>query len=167
MTTHHDQRPSPFADRRVPPITTTLRDVAARCVAAVPAAAGCGVTLMTTDGRRITSVATDLIGDGVLGLHDRCRDNPGTSVWLSGNVIRLDGASVAGRHELWAEHVGRLGVRSVLAAALSTADRMLGTVMLYSLHDDAFCEVDEGTLSSCAHEAATLVDDGLTLRATA
>jgi hypothetical protein len=167
MTIHHDGRTSRFADRRVPPITATLRDVAARCAASVPAATGCGVTLLTTDARRITSVATDLVGERVLELHDRCRNNPGTSAWLRGNVIRVAAASGPQPYEPWVELAGRLGVRSVLAAALSTIDRQLGTVMLYSTEDDAFREVDATALGSFARDAAALVDDGLTLRATA
>jgi GAF domain-containing protein len=166
MTIHHDRPTSRFVERRVPLITTTLRGIAARCAAAMPTA-GCGVTLLTTDGRRITSVATDVVGERILGLHDRCRDNPGTSAWVGGNIIRLDATTVPGCHDSWAEHARQLGVRSVLAAALSTTDRPLGTVMLYSSRDDAFGEDDERTLDSMALDAATLVDGGLTLRATA
>jgi GAF domain-containing protein len=167
MSIYYDGRTSPFVERRVPPITTTLRGVAGRCAAAMPAATGCGVNLLTTDGRRITSVATDLLGERVLELHDRCQDNPATSAWLRGNVVRIGAAPGPRRYDCWVELSGQLGVRSVLAAALSTPDRLLGTVLLYSVSDDAFCADDERTLSSLARDAAALVDNGLTLRATA
>jgi len=113
MSIHHTEgagRPNPFAERRVPPITTTLRGIAARCAVAVPTATGCGVSLLTTDARRITSVATDLLGERVLELHDRCRDDPGTSAWLHGNVIRVAVGSPRG-HGSWSTSAGRLGVR--------------------------------------------------------
>ncbi|KAA0094756.1 GAF domain-containing protein [Mycolicibacterium sp. P1-18] len=169
MTIHHERPTSRFVERGVPPITTALRGIATRCAAAIPAATGCGVTLLTTDGRRITSTATatDLLGDRLLELHDRYRDNPAASAWLGNNVIRIGTTPVDQRYDQWAALAHRLGVRSVLAAALTTVDRPLGTVMLYSVHDDAFGEADERTVDSLARDASALVDGGLTLRATA
>ncbi len=147
-----DRRPP---NVRVPPITTTLCQVAARCVESVPRAGGCGINLLTTDGRRITSVATDSVSEQLIALHDRYPDNPGMSAWLGRNVIRADAPDESDGYGSWSTRAGQLGVRSVLAAALATGDRLLGTITVYSVEPGAFFGVDEWQLATFAGEAAS------------
>ena len=145
----------------------TLCQVAARCVESVPRAGGCGINLLTIDGRRITSVATDSVSEQLMSLHDRYPDNPGMSAWLRRNVIRAGAPDESDEYGFWSTRAGQLGVRSVLAAALATGDRLLGTITVYSVEPDAFFGVDEWQLATFADEAAALIDDRQTLRVSA
>jgi hypothetical protein len=80
------------------------------CVGAVPKADGCGMSMLTTDGRRITSVATDVTGEHLDALHDRYRDNPCAEAWRHAAVVRA-ASSTPTRWPLWMTRRGTRRLR--------------------------------------------------------
>ncbi|KWX56630.1 hypothetical protein [Mycobacterium sp. NAZ190054] len=81
---------------RTATLTALLRELADNCVRIVPKVDGGGLSMLTTDGRRITSVATDQTGEQLNVLHDRYRDNPCTEAWRHAAVVGTV-SSTAGR----------------------------------------------------------------------
>ncbi|MGE2731292.1 GAF domain-containing protein [Mycolicibacterium vaccae] len=121
---------------QVDPVTSVLRDTAREGGAVVPQSTGCGINLLTSDGRRITSAATDRIAERLNALYDAYRENPCSTALLSGTVVATDLSRPS--LSLWATRAAELGVRSIMTTALRTPERMLGTVLVYSTGDEAF-----------------------------
>ncbi|ANI40418.1 hypothetical protein MYVA_3280 [Mycolicibacterium vaccae 95051] len=66
--------------------------------------------MLTTDGRRITSVATDVTGEHLDALHDRYRDNPCAEAWRHAAVVRA-ASSTPTRWPLWMTRRGTRRLR--------------------------------------------------------
>ncbi|SKB09076.1 GAF and ANTAR domain-containing protein [Aeromicrobium choanae] len=64
----------------------------------------------------------------------------------------------------WAEAVAALGLRSLISVRLSTRDRVLGSVNLYSRRPRAFADGDRELAESLARRAAVTVSASLTAR---
>ncbi|MCV7279948.1 GAF domain-containing protein [Mycolicibacterium flavescens] len=132
-------------------LTGTLRFIAERAAEEVGVSSGAGVTLLTTGGRRITSVATDAVAEQLSALHDGYHGNPGSTAWLRG--------SAALRWSDWYRRATELGAPSVLVAPLRTPQRVLGVLMVYSCRPDAYRRSDEDMLDHYAGDAAILIDE--------
>ncbi|WNG85459.1 GAF domain-containing protein [Mycobacterium sp. ITM-2016-00317] len=141
-----------------PTLPALLRDLADTCIEVLPKADGCGLSMLTTDGRRITSVATDVTGEQLNALHDRYRDNPCAEAWRHAAVVKAATSSTAGRWPQWMTRVHDLGVGSVLTTGLHTAERRIGTVMVFSSEAGAFGAADVASLSVFARTAAARID---------
>ncbi|MGE2833360.1 GAF domain-containing protein [Mycobacterium sp. SMC-4] len=146
--------------RQIPPpvaaVTTVLRDVARDGLSNTPRSTGCGVNLLTVDGRRITSAATDPVAERLNALYDSYRENPCTTAWLNDQVVAADLSR--SQPSLWATCALELGVRSIMATALRTPDRLLGTVLVYSTDSDAYRDDDQDVLLMFARTAALRID---------
>ncbi|MDA2890585.1 GAF domain-containing protein [Mycolicibacterium sp. BiH015] len=141
----------------VPPLTMLLHSVAQHAVVLIPAAGGCSLSLLTTDGRRITSVATDRTGYALTALCDRASENPCSSAWRNRDVVLADiSAGPAGWP--WAAHARDLGIRTVLAAALISGERRIGTVSVMSSEPAAFGTTDVEMFTDFARDAAHRID---------
>jgi GAF domain-containing protein len=138
------------------PVTTTLHDVARQGLSIVPQSTGCGINLLASDGRRITSAGTDPVAERLNALYDHYRENPCTTAWFNNQVVTADlGCS---QPSLWATRARELGVRSIMTTAMRTPDRLLGTVLVYSTERDAYRDGDEEMLLMFARTAALRVD---------
>lgn len=138
----------------IPPLMSALHDIARRHRTVAPRSTGCGVSLLTVDGRRITSVATDLVSERLNALHDLHPDNPSARAWLHGTAVWADSP----QREQWSAEAVGLGVRSVLATTFGTDNRRLGVMTVYSTDTDAFRSVDLGTLATFAADAASQIE---------
>jgi GAF domain-containing protein len=141
------------------PLTATLRDIVGQCVADVATAAGCGLLLLTTDGRRITSVATDPLAERLNVLHDSHRENPFRAAWSGLTAVGAEQSTESSRWPSWMACARELGAQSVLTSALNTRERSLGVVMVYSTLPMAFDAEDHGTLETVARRAALVIDE--------
>jgi GAF domain-containing protein len=141
------------------PLAATLRDIVGQCVADLPTAAGCGLLLLTTDGRRITSMATDPLAERLNVLHDSHRENPFRAAWSGLTAVQAEQSTESSRWPSWMACAQELGAQSVLTAALSTRERSLGVVMVYSTLPSAFGAEDHGTLERVARSAALVIDE--------
>ena len=141
-----------------PPLTFTLRVLAHRCVSLFPGTAGCGITLLTTDGRRITSVATDRVAERLIALHDANPQNPCANAWRHNTVRRAQHSATRLGWAPWMAAARGLGLRSVLAAPLCAPQRRLGTVFVYSTHPDSYRHGHGPLLAEFAAAAALDID---------
>lgn len=140
-------------------LTGTLRFIADRAAEEVGVSTGGGVTLLTTTGRRITSVATDPIADQLNGLFDRHHENPAATAWFGCTVVGAIGSPEAAEWPAWVEQAAEIGARSVLFAPLRTSERLLGTLMVYSQDAEAYRRSDADMLDRYATDAAILIDE--------
>jgi hypothetical protein len=148
----------PAASHNVPPLTSTLQALAHRCALLIPGTAGCGITLLTNDGRRITSVATDRVAERLNAMHDVNPQNPCASAWIHNTVRRAHSSVTRLGWAPWMATAQGLGVRSVLAAPLCAPQRRLGWVFVYSTRADAYRHGHQRALTTFAAAAAVEVD---------
>ncbi|BBX69890.1 GAF domain-containing protein [Mycolicibacterium psychrotolerans] len=148
----------PAAGHTVPPMTSTLQALAHRCASLIPGTAGCGMTLLTADGRRITSVATDRVAERLNALHDVNPQNPCASAWMHDTVRRAHSSVTRLGWAPWMASAQGMGVRSVLAAPLCTPRRRLGWVFVYSTRADSYRHGHGRLLTTFAAAAAHRVD---------
>jgi GAF domain-containing protein len=141
----------------VAPVTAALRDVARRCGAAVPGTTGCCVSLLSTDGRRLTTEGTDAVAERLGALYDVHARNACATAW-SGNTVVRTHSDCDVRWPLWWAAVRETGAQSVMVAPLRTAGRLLGTCLVYSTLPRAYDEGAALALSAIAGDAATRID---------
>ncbi|MEH3139800.1 MAG: GAF domain-containing protein [Mycobacterium kyogaense] len=140
------------------PVMSLLRAVAREGAQLFPGFTGCGITLMATDGRRITSVGSDHVAERLTALHDEHPDNPSASAWAHGCVRRAQCSVTRLAWAGWMTHARRQEVRSVVTAPLCVADRQLGTILLYSTTRNAFRHGGDTALSAFAEAVAIDID---------
>lgn len=140
-------------------LTGTLLFIADRAAKEVGVSAGAGVTLLTTSGRRITSVATDPAADRLNALFDRDHENPGTTACFMQTAVQATGSPEAERWPEWIGQAAEVGANSVMFAPLRTPQRLLGTLMVYSREIDAYRRSDADMLDRYACDAAILIDE--------
>jgi hypothetical protein len=135
---------------------SALHEVALQHRGVVPVSAGCGISLLTSDCRRITSVATDSVAERLNALHDLYQDNPYTSAWRHGVAMWAD-ANTTGDEAGWAQwgvEARYLGVGSLLATTFGTEARRLGVLTIYSPEPEAYGPSDIETVTLFAVAAA-------------
>jgi hypothetical protein len=145
----------------VPALTSTLDAAVRRCTEILPGATGCGMNLLTTDGRRITSAATDPVAERLNALHDFHRENPGAGAWLRNTVVSANFPEDSPTWGLWAALAYDLGVRSLLAAPISTGARSLGTILVHSTSSTVHRLTGGDRLATFARAVAVSLDDCL------
>lgn len=117
---------------------------------------GAGISLLDTDGKRITSAATDRLVEHLDDLQYELDQGPCLSSWRDLSVFRSDGRD-EGRWPAWVPRAQELGMRSFLSAPLVHADRVFGAMKVYSTEVDAFDERAEGLLRRFGTQAAIFV----------
>lgn len=142
----------------VPPLTSMLERAAHDCAALLPASTGCALNLLTTDGRRITSVTTTRTGGELNALCDQMPDNPCTRAWQTTDVVLADTLAGPQRWSGWLARAHGLGVRTVLAATLRTHERRIGSVAVYSPMPNAFALSEVKVFADFASDAAHHID---------
>lgn len=142
----------------VPPMASMLQALAHRCALLIPGSAGCGITLLTTDGRRITSVATDRVAERLNAMHDANPQNPFLDAWMHNTVRRAHSSVTRLGWAPWMATARGLGVRSVLAAPLCAPHRRLGWVFVYSTRADSYRNGHQPGLTTFAAAAALDID---------
>ncbi|WP_185976233.1 GAF domain-containing protein [Mycolicibacterium sp. 018/SC-01/001] len=140
------------------PVMSLLRAVARDGARIVPGTTGCGIALMATDGRRITSAGSDHVAEHLTALHDQHPHNPCASGWAHRCVRRTQSSVTRAEWADWMTHARQQGVRSVITAPLSVADRRLGTILLYSTTGDTFRHEHDEALSAFADAIAIGID---------
>ena len=150
--------PAPTVVPMISPVMSLLQAVARDGAQLLPGTTGCGITLMATDGRRITSTGSDHVAECLTSLHDQHPNNPSASSWAHRCVRRAQGSVTRAAWAGWMAHARRRGVRSVFTAPLCVADRRLGTVLLYSTTRNAFRREHDEALAAFAEAIAIGID---------
>jgi GAF domain-containing protein len=105
---------------------------------AVPGAAGAGVTLIDTDGRKHTAGASNPLVELADASQYELGQGPCLLAWASGEPVLINDAANDHRWPEWARAAAELGLRSSVSAPLLAGDSTLGAVKLYARHEDSF-----------------------------
>ena len=123
----------------------------------IGAAEGAGVSLIDTDGTRVSVGATD---PRVLEADDQQYElgqGPCMSAWLVGKPVYIADTHTDQRWQKWTTAAAPLGVRSCLSVPLLDKPTGLGAMKVYSNTIDAFSDEDRRLLINLARSAATLL----------
>ncbi|MFB1298280.1 GAF domain-containing protein [Mycobacterium sp. pW049] len=146
------------ASPTVAPLTSLLHEVTHHCAALLPMATGCALSLLTTDGRRITSVATNRTGEELSSLCERMPENPCSSAWRDSGVVVAQTLAGSAQWSAWLAHARSLGIQTVLTSALHAGERRIGTVSVFSSDPTAFSSTDAGVFAESAARVAHRID---------
>ncbi|WP_237571118.1 GAF and ANTAR domain-containing protein [Mycolicibacterium lacusdiani] len=131
----------------------------------IPNSIGAGVSLLSVDGKRTTSAATDPLVERLDDLQYQLDQGPCLSSWRELAVFRSDGRPGEGRWPAWVPRAQQLGMRSFLSAPLIHAGKAYGAMKVYSTQVDAFEEGDEDLLRRFGEQAAIFVGNVQTVEA--
>jgi GAF domain-containing protein len=146
-------------------VDTALADITSLAVDTLAGSSGSGVSLLDSAGKRITSAATDPLVAQLDALQYQLNDGPCLAAWREQAVMRSGDLANEKRWQTWPSSALELGLRSVLSAPLTTADRSLGAMKVYSTVADAYGENDEKLLRRFADHAAIFVGNLQTAQA--
>ena len=142
----------------------TLTSLAADTIAT---SIGAGISLLSVDGKRTTSAATDPLVEVLDNLQYELDQGPCLSSWRELAVFRSDGRDDEGRWPTWVPRARERGMRSFLSAPLVHGGQALGAMKVYSTEVDAFDERDEDLLRRFGEQAAIFVANVQTVEAAA
>jgi GAF domain-containing protein len=126
----------------------------------IGSAAGAGVSLLETDGQKMTTAATDRLVEAADALQYEIGEGPCLSAWATATVQRIDDTAVDTHWPVWSAAAARLGVRSMLSTPLVVRGDTLGALKVYATTPGAFTVEDEHMLGLLAGAAATLLSAG-------
>jgi GAF domain-containing protein len=126
---------------------------------------GAGISLLSVDGKRTSSAATDPLVERLDDLQYELDQGPCLSSWRELAVFRSDGREDEGRWPAWVPRAQELGMRSFLSAPLIHAEKAYGAMKVYSTQVDAFDEQDEDLLRRFGEQAAIFVGNVQTVEA--
>jgi GAF domain-containing protein len=123
----------------------------------IGAAEGAGVSIIDTDGTRISVGATDPDVLEADDLQYELGQGPCITAWSLGEPVYIADTRTDDRFPRWTPAVGPLGVRSCLSVPLLNTPAGLGAMKIYSTTADAFTDEDRRLLTNLARSAATLL----------
>lgn len=140
----------------------TLTSLAADTIAS---SIGAGISLLTVDGKRSTSAATDPLVERIDNLQYELDQGPCLSSWRELSVFRSDDRDDEERWPAWVPPAYELGMRSFVSAPLVHGDHAYGAIKVYSTEVDSFDERDEDLLRRFGEQAAVFVANVRTVEA--
>jgi GAF domain-containing protein len=146
-------------------VATALSTVTSLAADTIAGSTGSGVSLLDSNGRRITSAATDPLVKQLDDLQYQLDEGPCLTAWRDLTVLRSDGPDDEIRWPSWTQRAHALGMRSFLSAPLVNRGSALGAIKVYSTAVEAFDERDEDVLRRFADQAAIFVGNVQTARA--
>jgi GAF domain-containing protein len=123
----------------------------------IGAADGAGVSLMSSDGKRLSVGATS---NRVLAADDLQYEfgkGPCLSAWATGAPVYIADTHIDDRWGKWMAAAAGSGIRSCLSVPLLRKPAALGAMKVYSNHPDAFSDKDRIMLVNLALSAAALL----------
>jgi GAF domain-containing protein len=119
-------------------VSRALELITAAAEAAVPGAAGAGVTLIDADGRKHTASASNTLVEVADARQYDLGQGPCLLAWASGEPVLVSDVRNDHRWPAWASAATELGLRSSVSAPLLTGDSALGAVKLYARDENSF-----------------------------
>ena len=146
-------------------VATALSTVTSLAADTIRGSSGSGISLLDADGNRITSAATDPLGEQLDDLQYRLDEGPCLSAWRDQTVLRSDGGDDERRWPRWIPSAHEMGMRSFLTAPLINQQYAIGAIKVYSTSVSAFDDHDEDLLRRFAEQAAIFVANVQTVEA--
>jgi GAF domain-containing protein len=137
--------------------TAAVQQLARAARQMVPAATGAGVSLMSDDGTRLSTAATDKTVEAADTLQYALGQGPCLSAWATGDSQRVEDTHQDPRWVRWQQAAAQAGIRSVLSVPLAYRDHRLGALKVYATRPGAFGDPEERVLRLLADAAATLL----------
>jgi GAF domain-containing protein len=119
-------------------VSRALELITAAADAAVPGAAGAGVTLIDADGRKHTASASNALVEVADARQYDLGQGPCLLAWASGEPVLVTDARQDRRWPEWAGAAAGLGLRSSVSVPLLAGESALGAVKLYARQEDSF-----------------------------
>jgi GAF domain-containing protein len=138
-------------------VEAALAQITSLAVDTIAGTSGAGISLLDQSGRRITSAATEPLVAQLDDLQYELDQGPCLTAWNDQLVIRADELADETRWTAWCPRATELGMHSVLSAPLTTADRPVGAIKVYSTEVGAYDDKDEELLRRFADQAAIFV----------
>lgn len=138
-------------------VEAALAQITSLAVDTIPDTSGAGISLLDQAGRRITSAATEPLVAQLDDLQYELDQGPCLTAWKDQLVVRADELAGETRWAVWSSRATEHGMHSVLSAPLTTADRAIGAIKVYSTEVGAYDEKDEDLLRRFADHAAIFV----------
>ena len=113
-----------------------------------------GVMIVRRDKVIETAAATDPLVEELDQFHVSCGEGPGLDGGTDRLIVRVADTRFDLRWEKWARCLDERGIRSVIAARITTGSTDLGTLNLFHCEPDAFDTDDEAIASILARHAA-------------
>ena len=113
-----------------------------------------GVMLVHRDKTIETAAATDPLVSELDQFHATCGEGPGLGSMSDSLTVRVADTRFDLRWEKWARCLDERGVRSVIAARMTTGADDMGTLNLFHSEPDAFDADDEAVAAILARHAA-------------
>jgi GAF domain-containing protein len=148
-------------------VASALHTLTSLAADTIPNSIGAGVSLLSVDGKRTTSAATDPLVERLDTLQYELDQGPCLSSWRELSAFRSDGRADEGRWPAWVPRAQELGMRSFVSAPLVRDDDAYGAIKVYSTEVDAFDERDEDLLRRFGEQAAIFVANVQTVEAAA
>ncbi|MEG9249987.1 GAF and ANTAR domain-containing protein [Arthrobacter sp. Soc17.1.1.1] len=123
----------------------------------IDAATGAGVSIIDTDGTRVSVGATNPDVLEADNLQYEYGQGPCMSAWSTGQPVYIADTTTDDRFTDWTSAVTELGIRSCLSVPLLNKPAGLGAMKVYSDTIDAFTNEDRRLLINLARSAATLL----------
>lgn len=146
-------------------VTTALATMTSVAADTIGHSTGAGLSLLDSDGRRITSAATDPLAELLDDLQYQLDEGPCLTAWREGRFIRSEPDADEQRWPSWTRAARAEGMRSFMSAALLVGERSLGALKVYSTAADAYSDKDADLLRRFARQAAIFVGNVLTVQA--
>jgi GAF domain-containing protein len=138
-------------------VATALETITSLAMDTIGGSTGSGVSLLSVDGRRVTSAATDRLVEQLDDLQYGLDEGPCLTAWRDQSIVRTGALDVEQRWPAWSPRAAELGIRSVLSAPMIVGDRVMGAMKVYSTAADAYGERDEDVLRRFGIQAAIFV----------
>lgn len=140
-----------------PDVERTVRNIVSAVSASVPGAEHVGVSLLE-DGRIRSVAPSSALVARLDEIQHELSDGPCVDATFSGQVYRTGDIIADGRWPSFGQAAADLGITSMLAVRLFTANTLLGALNLYSTRADAFdSDTEHLTELFAAHAAVALV----------
>lgn len=123
----------------------------------IPGAAGAGVSLIDSQGRRTSTGFTDELVLAADELQYQLNNGPCLEAWATVAPVRSDDLAAEIRWPGWSGPAAELGLRSALSVPLLHKTEILGAIKVYSEKSKAFDEYSEHLLTLFAGPTATLL----------
>ena len=119
-------------------VAHALKLITDAATAAIPGAAGAGVSLLDGSGHRRTAAASDGAVHQADALQYELGEGPCITAWASGESVLAGNLDADHRWPRWVPAAAALGVSSSVSSPLLSGGTALGVVKVYARHGDPF-----------------------------
>lgn len=140
-------------------VERALQLITAAAHAAIPGAAGAGVTLIDRDGRKRTAAVSD---DSVAKADSRqyeLGEGPCITAWATGEAVLVADIRSDPRWPQWSQAGQELGFLSSVGTPLLAGGTALGAVKVYSRQADAFSDASVRLMELFAAQATIFISN--------